>query len=454
MIKRFSNKSTILVLLFLVFVVGTFEAQAQTTILGKYLVLFKAEGIPADFAGLVQSLGGKVVYTHNIGIAVVEGLTSQASARLAKNCLVKELQQDVSIQLDDPIMNNNQIMIEDVSPASPDNPEMAAFYPFQWNMPAVNANAAWAAGRFGSPTMTLAILDTGIDYEYLDLVGRVDLARSASFVPADDALVDLNFPGRNYITDLYFHGTAVSSIAASNSIVLAGVTTQTTLMGVKVCGAAGGCSMDSIIMGLLHAVDNGADVANMSLGGGFIKQSAGRYVGFFNRLFNYANRIGMTVVVAAGNEGFDLDHDGNLYKTFCSTPNTICVSATGPASSDNIFVGPFYDIDAFASYSNYGRSAINVAAPGGNDGGYVWGACSQTSLLLPFCQSGIWVIGGTGTSFSAPHVSALAVLLAEQYGRKPGFIRSLIQQSADDLGQPGVDPYYGKGRINVGKAIH
>lgn len=451
--KKFSNLATILVLLCVILAVGAFEAQAQTTILNKYLVLFNAEGVPADFTGIVQALGGRVVYTHNIGVAVVEGLTSEASAKLAKSKAVMQIQKDISIQLDDPIVKDNRITIEGMDPSSPDNPATAAFYPFQWNMPAVNAPAAWAAGRLGSPAMTLAILDTGIDYEYLDLIGRVDLSRSASFVPEDDALVDANFPGKNYITDLYTHGTMVSSIAASNSNVIAGVTTQTTLMGVKVCGVYSACPMDSIIAGLLHAIDNGADVANMSLGGGFLKQAAGQYVGFFNRIFNYASRIGMTVVVSAGNEAIDLDHDGNLYKTFCSTPSTICVSATGPASSDNIYVGPWYDIDAFASYSNYGRSSINVAAPGGNDGGFVWGACSGTSLVLPFCQSGIWVVGGTGTSFSAPHVSALAILLVEQYGRRPGFIRSLIQQSADDLGQPGTDPYYGKGRINIGTAI-
>jgi len=54
---------------------------------------------------------------------------------------------------------------------------------------------------------------------------------------------------------------------------------------------------------------------------------------------------------------------------------------------------------------------------------------------------------------ATPHVSALAALLAERIGRNPALIRARLQQSADDLGQPGTDPFYGKGRINVAAAL-
>ena len=59
-----------------------------------------------------------------------------------------------------------------------------------------------------------------------------------------------------------------------------------------------------------------------------------------------------------------------------------------------------------------------------------------------------------GTSFAAPHVTGLAALLVAQLGHgDPALIRARILQSADDLGAPGTDPYYGKGRINIARAL-
>jgi subtilisin family serine protease len=65
------------------------------------------------------------------------------------------------------------------------------------------------------------------------------------------------------------------------------------------------------------------------------------------------------------------------------------------------------------------------------------------------CQTGTFVVGVQGTSQASPHVSGLAALLVEDLGRNPAAIGNAIRQGADDLGPPGTDPFYGKGRINV-----
>lgn len=427
----------------------------QLDVSDQYLVMFRGRGVPRGFTARVEGLGGTVMFSHDIGIAAVSGLTPRAAARLGNFRNVSDIQQDDVFQLD-MITDQDVAAVGSDGVQSPGDPTTAVFYARQWNMRAIAADAAWAAGRLGSPAVTLAILDTGIDYLYPELVGLVDLSRSISFVPDDDVLVSIFFPGRHPVTDLHFHGTHVASTAVSHSNIFAGVTTQTTLMGVKVCSVYGSCPFSSVIAGVLHAADNGADVANLSLGGGFTKAGNGRYVGFINKLYNYANSLGMTIVVSAGNEAADLDHDGNTYKSYCDTPNNICVSATGPTAGEGLD-GPWTDVDALAPYSNFGRSAINVAGPGGtviaNNAGWVWAGCSQTSLVIPPCQTGIYILGVIGTSMSAPHVSGLAALMVEDVGRNPGRVRARIQQSADDLGQPGTDPAYGKGRINVGVAV-
>ena len=72
----------------------------------------------------------------------------------------------------------------------------------------------------------------------------------------------------------------------------------------------------------------------------------------------------------------------------------------------------------------------------------------------PACKAHQAIAQGAGTSFAAPTVAGLAALLVAQLGHgKPALIRERILQTADDLGQPGTDPYYGKGRINVARAL-
>jgi lantibiotic leader peptide-processing serine protease len=419
---------------------------------GRYVVSFTGN-LPADFGTAVVDLGGTVEYLNSDGYAVVSGLTDEKAALLASRSGVSELLPDIDIDVRLGTPTYEEQAETFASTLSAASPSTAAFFARQWHLRAIGADMAWAAGRTGSSDVRVAVLDTGIDYAHADLAGRVDLSTSVSFVPSDDAIVAAFFPGKHPVTDLRYHGTHVAATISSNALAAAGVTSRTTLFGVKVLAYTGSGSLSAILDGVYWAADHQADVINMSLGGAFTKAGNGRYVGFINKAFAYAHRKGTLVVVAAGNESADLDHDGNSLKTFCAAPNVVCVSATGPTATAGTN-GPWANVDGFASYSNYGRSSISVAAPGGTGAGFVWEACSGTSVVLPVCRTGTFVVGVTGTSMASPHVAGLAALLVSEMGHgKPSQIKARLQQSADDLGQPGNDPLYGQGRINVPRAL-
>ena len=450
---------------------------------GRHIVTFRGQ-IPTDFAAQIGHLGGQVLWTSpGAGLAVVRGLSSTSAASLASNQSVAQVDEDDLLRLDKPTLG----AIDAGSASglqSADNPAGAVRFARQWNMRAVQADVAWAHGFLGSSSVSVFMLDSGIDPHHADTEGRVDPTRSVDLLGTFDAQavvgkdtvivpfteadsVQKYFPGHEVYTDLFFHGTHTGATVSSNAVRAAGVTSGTMLVAVKVCGYINDCPFSSILNGVIYAANNGADVVNMSLGGAFTKAGNGRFVGLLNKVFNYARSKGVTVVVSAGNSAADLDHDGNTYWTFCNTPSVICVAATGPTSDANITTrnGPWTNIDAPAYYTNFGRSAISVAAPGGNSSFgppltppagrdvFVWAACSQTSLLIGCFSSPFFIVGAQGTSMAAPHVAGTAALLVSIVGRNPGQIKARIQQSADNVAGNGTTPFYGKGRLNVARAV-
>jgi subtilisin family serine protease len=428
---------------------------------GKYIITL-ASGGAAKLPGAVAAMGGTIEWMSNgAGLATVSGITPAQAASLGTAAGAEAVTTDLAVSFDAGTLDATTEAAPGDAVESAAAPQTAFFFPRQWHLRAVSANLAWAAGKLGSPAVKVFILDTGIDYTHADLAGRVNLALSVDMlgtftvggIPFTEAdTVQKYIPGRHPSTDLYFHGTHVGATVSSNALAAAGVTSGTTLVAVKVCAYLNTCPLSSVLGGVVYAADNGADVMNLSLGGNFGKAGNGVFVSLINRTYNYARDKGVTIVVSAGNEAIDMDHNGPNYKTYCATPATICVSATGPTAQAGVN-GPWTNIDAEASYTNYGRSAVNVAAPGGNAASFVTAACSRSSLIVPVCGTGTFVIGSQGTSMAAPHVTGTAALLVETLGRNPGAIRNKLQGSADDLGQAGTDPFYGKGRLNTARAV-
>ena len=282
-------------------------------------------------------------------------------------------------------------------------------------------------------------------------IGGVDVARSASFVP-----------GFAFNQDVagFSHATHVAGIIAArdNSVGTIGIAPGATIIGVKVLQNGSG-SFGAVIQGIIYASTPvaqggaGADIINMSLGAEFDRQGRGaaELASALSRATMYAVQQGTTVIVSAGNSGLDLDHTNNLISVPAQSTGAVAISATGPVG----FALGATNFSRPASYTNFGQSAIQFGAPGGDfvlPGNAV---CAlpriPAGLIINFCWVFDMVISpgsipsntgyffAAGTSMAAPHAAGVAALIIEHNGghMTPAQVEAALRKSADDLGKPG-----------------
>lgn len=278
-----------------------------------------------------------------------------------------------------------------------------------WGMSIIKADLAWDIHK-GSTSTLVAVVDTGVDYTHDDLSSRY-MALGYDWVNND-----------NDPKDDHWHGTHVAGTAAAimdNGIGVTGVA-QVSLMAEKVLNSAGSGTWDDVASGITHAADAGADVINLSLGGTGYSQLVADAC-------QYAWNQGSLIIAAAGNSNTNTP----FYPAALDT--VIAVAATNR-------------YDTKASYSNWG-DWIELSAPGGD------GSNSNDWILSTYINNGYaWA---SGTSMATPHVSGLAALV---WSYSPTLtnqqLRDHLHNTADDLGNPGKDQYYGYGRINAYRALN
>jgi len=279
----------------------------------------------------------------------------------------------------------------------------------------------------------------GLWYVHPDLVDNVDAAASAAFPDTIPFYVDESG-----------HATHVAGIiaASDNDFGVIGVAPEATIIGLKALNNGSG-SFAAIIEAILYAAGTAeADIINMSLGGYLAKNNDVYHLkNALIKAINYAHQSGVTVIASAGNDGIDMDHVGPWIHVPGDISKVINVSATGPV---DFAYGSVY-FDNPASYTNFGQSVIDIAAPGGdyvspNDLWY-WDMVLSTTI-----NGWSWM---AGTSMATPHVAGVAALIIEANGGSmhPAQVKAVLMQSADDLGKPGKDDFYGHGRINAYKAV-
>jgi len=303
----------------------------------------------------------------------------------------------------------------------------------------IRAGAAWDLTT--GEGVTVAVVDTGIDYTHPDIAGNVWV--NTDEIPGngvdddgngfvDDAL-GWDFIGTSYFTptpdadprDDHGHGTHVAGTVAAqgnNGLGVIGVAWRSKVMAVKGLDRSGSGLNSTLSNAILYAANNGADVINNSWGGKGTSQAV-------RDALDYAYNLGVVSVCAAGNSNADV-----LDYYPASFPNVITVAATDA-----------YDGKAY--YSNWG-SRIDVAAPGSDILSLRAAGTSMGQALDAYYTR------ADGTSMASPHVAGLAALVLSLH---PSWsveeVRQAIRASATDKGFTGIDGDYGYGRVDAGAAV-
>lgn len=288
----------------------------------------------------------------------------------------------------------------------------------QWNLDMVESDAAHLTATGAGAT--IAVIDTGVQAGHPDLQGSRFLG-GYDFVDGDPVPND----------DVDGHGTHVLGIAGANednATGIASVAPGARILPVRVLGDDGSGNTADVVRGIDYAVQQGADVINLSLGVDVPIVGSDRvYDGAIERALD-AGRI---VVAASGNDGVPT----------CGQPS---------AGGRLLCVGAVDRRGLRSAYSNFGEG-LGLTAPGGS-GQPIHGE----DILSTFTRSDSFYGGPyteiAGTSQATPHVAGVAALLVEKGLRGQDAVRRILA-TATDAGLPGPDPDYGAGIVNARAAV-
>ena len=298
-----------------------------------------------------------------------------------------------------------------------------------WGIERIQAPQAWTRTT-GSKDVVVAVIDSGIDTSVLQLQGKI--WTNPGEIPSNGIDDDHN----GYVDDvhgwdfrdndnsslvgtkIHWHGTFVAGIIAAQpgEDKAAGVAPGVSIMDLRLLDSKNlfyGSDWKKFAAAVDYAVDNGADIINMSI------YSNGKPPRILEQALTRASQRGVIVVGIAGNDGKSQVSYPGKYST------VLAVSATDQA-------------DRLASFSNYGPD-VAVAAPG-----------EKVTSIFP----GGYVGTSSGTSFAAPHVAGtLALILSSHPGISSSQAVALLKGTSIDLGSSGTDRQFGAGLVDAANAV-
>lgn len=418
-------------------VLNEYSSTMEPAVPGQVIVQFPV-GTSSDYIAQVaktnQCRVGKVWLQYGQALYHIE---DGASVQVK----IQQLKQNPSVELATPDWLYSKAIV-------PNDP----LYSQQYHLPRIRCEEAWDIG-YGHSDVIIGVVDSGTFTSHPDLAGRlwvnpgeipgngidddnngyIDDIHGWDFInnnpdvnPEPDGEDD---DGDGYPDDNIEHGTHVAGIAAAisnNALGVTGVSWRGKIMTAQIFSDDGGSAYSIILDGIIYCADNGANVINLSLGGG--------YTAAVDRVFQDLNRRNINIICAAGNNGIDLD-------TYPLSP----VCNDGPPGENWVLgVAATDRNDYLAYFSNYSSKYVDVSAPGVN-------ILSTVPMFPEFGFSSLYD-SMSGTSMACPVVAgAAAVILGASPGIRNAELLERVSHFADNI--DALNPIHagklGGGRLNL-----
>ncbi len=401
-----------------------FPSQSWSRDFQRFIVMMENN---TDLEALKRENVRVIHKSHLFNIVILEAPRNY-EGRLRRSRGITRVEKDVRVSIPNRILRHRRGRSRNPSQPSQTIP---------WGILRIKANDAWNYGYNPSGVIEVAVIDTGVDYNHPDLTGTVvwGVRVFSGFI----------FSNPIFYRDINGHGTHVAGTIAAinNSFGVVGVAPSVEIYAIKAIDDSGSGWISDIIIGIEQALlgpdgildsdndgvvvgdpdDDAAEIISMSFGGT-------TYVKAFHDAIKYAHSLGVAFVAAAGNDS------GSFPNYPAAYPEVISVGATDPS-------------DEIAYFSNIG---VELVAPGvGIVSTYPGGRYATLS----------------GTSMAAPHVTGVIALIQTVHYMAYGnilpvgtetdmtntTIRGILHITAEDLGDPGYDFYYGYGIIRADLSV-
>ncbi|WP_436495189.1 S8 family serine peptidase [Actinokineospora sp. HUAS TT18] len=432
---------------------GSAESVAAAAGKRAYLVLFDPAAPASTVTAVKQAVvtkGGTVFAAYDaIGVLVAHSTSATFAADLRPVAGVQQVgatrTTDVPAAADNPAI-----------PSTPSQTTPTASETSRYDMTIIGADRAWAVNQ-GSPSVTVGVLDTGVDDQHYDLKANFDASKSASC-----AYGKLDTRAGAW-REVHTHGTHVAGTiaAAKNGKGMVGVAPGVKIASVRVAEPTTSLFFpENTICAFVFAGDQGFDVTNNSyytdpwmFNCPSDKDQAAILEGV-KRSIQYSENKGVLNIAASGNENYNLaakttdttSPDDSTPVTRTITNDCLDLPAEIPGV---VAVSSITSSNAKSSFSNFGLNKIHVAGPGSGVYSTVPGGGYATY---------------DGTSMASPHVAGVAALLASTHPNDtPAQLRALLNTQADDLACPSDsrctgttanNAFFGEGRVDAFEAVN